>query len=318
VTIRARWLLLLTLLLASLLPASSNSIRAQEVPGSILFVREGGIWRWENGEASPIWKEEGLSDARWSPDGQSVLFVRSGNSYSDLLVLNLSTSVVTQLTYNQSGEEMGTLGYTESSFWAVDPSWALSGRIGYASDAAGAGTPLALWLIDGVEGSPYPAPLLAVEEEIDSVSLSGDGLIAAYVMRQRFDDGTSDTNVWLRDLTTGETFLAAQSSGEVFDPALSPEGTQLAVAIRDESGATDLWLVDRASLERTRITRDGAVLAPSWSSDGRWLAYVKMNDFQFEVWAAPVRRGKVGDGQKLFTAKGLDSRSGISWHVPDE
>lgn len=295
-----------------------QSLDAQEQTGRMLFVRDGAIWVWENGEAERVWQEEGVSDARWSPVGDSVLFVRAGNSYSDLVILNLANQVTTQLTYFQSGEQVGTEAYTQSSYWAVDPAWCRSGRIAFASDAAGGGSPLQLWIIDSLGSEPYLAPVLANEDDIDSITLSGSGEIAAYVMRERQPDGTSDTNVWLRDLNTGESFLAAQSSGEVFDPALSPDGQDLAVTIRDTEGKTDVWLVSRESLERTRVTRDGVSLSPAWSSDGRQLAYLKLVDYQFAVWAAPVRNGNPGDGRKLFEAKGLDSTSGISWFMPTQ
>ena len=294
----------------------SPSSLAQDETGRILFVRDGGIWVWENGEAERVWQEDGVSDARWSPDGESVLFVRAGNSFSDLVVLNLTNQVTTQLTYFQSGEQVGTELYTQNSYWAVDPAWSRSGRIGFASDAAGGGSPLQLWLIDSIGSEPYLAPVLANEDDIDSVTLSGSGEIAAYVMRERRGDGTSDTNVWLRDLNTGESFLAAQSGGEVYEPSLSPDGQDLAVTIRDDEGQTDVWLVARETLERTRVTRDGVSLAPTWSNDGRQLTYLRVVDFEFEVWAATVRNGNPDDGRKLFGANGLDATSGVSWFIP--
>jgi len=291
-----------------------------DVPGRIAFVRDGGIWVWENGETTRLLEQEGVSDARWSPDGQSLLFVEAGNSYSDLALLNAQTGVPTLITNNQSGAEVGSLEYTLGSFWALDPSWSASGTIGYVSDESGEGRSFALWLMDGPdETTAYPAPLLAVEDSIDSVSLSGDGTVAAYVVREPdYDTGISDISVWLRDLATGETFLAAQSGGEAFDPAISPDGQSIAVAIREAGGKTDVWLVDRETLDRKRVTRDAEALAPAWSSDGNWLTYLKLEDYQFEVWIAPVSDGGAGDPFKLFSAKGLDSRSGLSWFVPPD
>ena len=291
-----------------------------DVPGRIAFVRDGGIWVWENGETTRLLEQEGVSDARWSPDGQSLLFVAAGNSYSDLALLNAQTGVPTLITNNQSEAEIGSLEYTNGSFWALDPSWSASRVIGYVSDAPGDGTLFALWLMDGPDSSTaYPAPLLTEEDSIDSVSLSGDATVAAYVLREPdFDTGISDISVWLRDLATGETFLAAQSGGEAFDPAMSPDGESIAVAIREAGGKTDVWLVNRDTLDRKRVTRDAEALAPAWSSDGKWLTYLKLEDYQFEVWVAAVSDGDAGKPFKLFSAKGLDSRSGLSWFVPPD
>lgn len=319
---RSRWLTLLIIAIA-VVPLFQVKGRAADtdVPGRIAFVRDGGIWVWENGETTRLLEQEGVSDARWSPDGQSLLFVESGNSYSDLALLNAQTGVPTLITNNQSDFEIGSIDYTRGSFWALDPSWSASGTIGYVSDESGEGKLFALWLMNGPdETTAYPAPLLAIEDSIDSVSLSGDGTIAAYVVREPdYDTGISDISVWLRDLATGETFLAAQSGGEAFDPAISPDGQSIAVAIREAGGKTDVWLVDRETLDRKRITRDAEALAPAWSSDGNWLTYLKLEDYQFEVWVAPMEDGGAGDPFKLFGARGLDSRSGLSWYVaPDE
>ena len=318
---RSRWLILLIITIA-VVPLFAGTGRAADtdVPGRIAFVRDGGIWVWENGETTQLLEQAGVSDARWSPDGQSLLFVDAGNSYSDLALLNAQTGVPTLITNNQSEAEIGSLEYTKGSFWALDPSWSVSGTIGYISDEPGDGTLFALWLMDGPdESTAFPAPLLAVEDSIDSVSLSGDGSVAAYVLREPdFDTGISDISVWLRDLATGETFLAAQSGGEAFDPAMSPDGDTIAVAIREAGGPTDVWLVNRATLDRQRVTRDAEALAPAWSSDGKWLTYLKLEDYQFEVWAAPVEDGDAGDPFKLFAARGLDSRSGLSWFVEPE
>ena len=310
---------LVALMIAPLF-ATAGRAQGSEVPGRIAFIRDGGIWVWENGDATRLLKQDGVGDARWSPDGESLLFVDEGNSYSDLALLNVQTGLPTKVTDNQSGSEVGSLEYTEESLWALDPSWSASGVIGYVSDAPGNGTPFALWLMDGPdESTAYPAPLLTNEDNIDSVSLSGDGTVAAYVLRDRNPQtGTSDISVWLRDLATGETFLAAQSGGEAFDPAISPDGASIAVAIREAGGKTDVWLVDRETLDRKRVTRDAEALAPAWSPDGKWLAFLKMEDYQFEVWVAPVTDGDASEPFKLLSAKGLDSRSGLSWWMPPD
>jgi len=317
---RSNWIVVV--LLALIFAPVALTARAQDtdVPGRIAFVRDGGIWVWENGETTRVLEQAGVADARWSPDGQSLLFVETGNSYSDLAVLNVQTGVPTLVTNNQSGSEIGSEEYAEESVWAFDPSWSATGVIGYVSDSPGHGSLFTLWLMDGPdESTAYQAPLLANEDNIDSVSLSGDATVAAYVVREpNYSTGISDISVWLRDLVTGETFLAAQSGGEAFDPAISPDGQTIAVAIREAGGATDVWLVDRATLDRKRVTRDAEALAPSWSSDGKWLTYLKLENYQFEVWVAPVANGNAGDPFKLFAANGLDSRSGLSWWVAPE
>jgi TolB protein len=56
-------------------------------------------------------------------------------------------------------------------------------------------------------------------------------------------------------------------------PSASPDGSQIAFA-SNRAGAWDLYLLDLSNGETTRLTDTTAYdAAPSWSPDGRWLAY---------------------------------------------
>ena len=70
---------------------------------------------------------------------------------------------------------------------------------------------------------------------------------------------------------------AVQTVGELgsySQPALSPDGKQVAV-IRNDQGKTNVWVLDVASGKATQITSDPAPHAsPVWSFDGKQIAYV--------------------------------------------
>ncbi|MEJ0099469.1 MAG: hypothetical protein WDO12_06900 [Pseudomonadota bacterium] len=56
--------------------------------------------------------------------------------------------------------------------------------------------------------------------------------------------------------------------------ALSPDGTRLAFVSTRAGGAANIWLLDLARRKYARVTRDaGGHFRPSWSPDGRWLAF---------------------------------------------
>ena len=90
---RPRWLtaVVLMLLIAGTF-AGSGRAAEPDVVGRIAFVRDGGLWVWENGETTRLLRESAVCDARWSPDGQTILFVRNAISYSDLALLNVQTA----------------------------------------------------------------------------------------------------------------------------------------------------------------------------------------------------------------------------------
>lgn len=286
----------------------------QTIPGRIAFVRDGNVWQWTNGDAARVVEDGRASDARWSPDGTQVLYVRNGNSYSDLVIYNTGSGATLPVTYNQPPYEEGTPEYIQNSAWVVDPDWSASGLIGFMSDAAGGGVGSAfqLWLVDDPSAGAYLAPSAASEDNIEALSLSAGGSLAAYTVQERLGDGTSANRVIVRDLTDGTPFPLAESKN-AFDPSISPDASLIAVSIRDDSDASDIFLIGRETGKVTRVTRSLQATNPTWSPDGRWVAFVRMVDYQFEVWASEVVGTNPGRPFKLFKAKGLDARSGISW-----
>ncbi len=68
------------------------------------------------------------------------------------------------------------------------------------------------------------------------------------------------------------------------DPALSPDGNQLAFA-SDREGGWDLYLLrlDRDEIQRLTDT-PGYEGHPVWSPDGQWLAYESFQSDNFDIW----------------------------------
>ena len=85
------------------------------------------------------------------------------------------------------------------------------------------------------------------------------------------------------------------------------------MTIRDQNGITDLWIVNRDSGERNRLTRGQNAMAPRWSNDGRYLGWIRMENYQFEIWAAAFSDGKISGNMKLLDDSGVDPMSGLSW-----
>jgi hypothetical protein len=88
--------------------------------------------------------------------------------------------------------------------------------------------------------------------------VAGRGEIAVYDVEQ---------GEKVRDLLVSQT-------GEVFSPTWSPDGSSIAVSVK-EGGITDLYVVEIETGAVRRLTSDAyADLQPSWSPDGASLAFV--------------------------------------------
>lgn len=301
------------LVLAMLGPLLASTARGKDdpPPGRIAFVRKGDIWVWKGGESERLVEDGAASDPRWSPTGRFLLFVRSGESYSDLILRDLEDGTEQQLTYYGSDYQQGSPEYANSTSWVIDPDWTPNGLIGFASDAT-TDNSIILWLILNPELSPEPAPSAQVEDNIEGVSLAADGSIAAYTVRFHDDDGTNRTYVAVRDLADGTSTVLVDKPGGAFDPAIAPDAQSIAVAIRAADGVSDLWLADRNG-KLSRITTGAQATSPVWSPDGKWLAYMRMIDYRFEVWAVPRDENGFGEPRRLFRFKNLDPTSRISW-----
>lgn len=301
------------------LPVSARATSARfqlatTFSGKITYTRNTSIWAWENGQTSEILNGDNISDPRWSPDGSSLIYVRTGNSFSDLYTYSLTSGAETQLTANQPPYDIGSVEYMQNSSWVIDPDWSKSGLIGFISDAVPAQGALAVFLMSSVAEAPYLALMPETyEEDIFNLQLSADGSLAIYTVRVRLGDASSGTYVALRDLNNGSAYQLAESKGDQFDPALSPDNAWAAMTIRDQSGVTDLWIVHIESGERTRLTRGQNAMSPRWSPNGQSIAWIRMDNYKFEIWAATFDNGNISGETRLVDEDGIDPLGGLSW-----
>src|SRR4051794_19112102 len=267
---------------ASLLASSGQFLptpltEAQQVPsGKIAFGRSGDIWRWQNGDTANVFEDGSASNPRWSPQGSDLLYVKSGDSFSDLHIRYLGSGQDVQLTFNQPADQQGTEAYANNSSWAIDPFWASSGLIGFASDYFTDSGAMMLFLISNLSDGAYLAPSAQTEGNLDSVTLSSDGLIAGYTVRSSDVNSYNMTYVALRDLGDGTAYPIHTDSGAAFDPAISPDNTQVALSIRSSnSDQSDIWLASRETGELRQVTENAQATSPCWCPGGSWLAYIR-------------------------------------------
>jgi Tol biopolymer transport system component len=100
----------------------------------------------------------------------------------------------------------------------------------------------------------------------------------------------------------------------VWDIAVHPEGETIAYSVMRDDGGADLWQVDRAAARaRPRLLLrcpDASCTAPSWSADGKTIAYERQ-----ALSAAPIG---VGSGPVVPHITLLDVARGASQPLDDD
>jgi dipeptidyl aminopeptidase/acylaminoacyl peptidase len=201
---------------------------------------------------------------RWSPDGRHLAFVSErGDEKAQIWVID------------SDGGEAWRL--TDTPDPAANPAWSPDGRrVAFTSRLQSEPPP------KGPDGKPFQKIRKITTMKYKS---NGEGII---------DDLHAQVFVVEADLTKREHAAATQLTRGDFShgaPAWSPDGRQVAFSAarhpgRDRDGASDIWVLDvpeagtrRAAGAPRKVTQTrGPALSPSWSPDGREIAYVGHTD----------------------------------------
>lgn len=101
-----------------------------------------------------------------------------------------------------------------------------------------------------------------------SPSISPDGKYMAY---QKGYDSSSNTEIWLKNLTTGENMLL----GKGVTPSISPDGKKIAFAKVESSNTRNVWVMDIDGSNAQQLTTSENEFAgyPKWSPSGRKIVF---------------------------------------------
>lgn len=197
---------------------------------------------------------------RFTPDGQSLLFIRhTQDATEDLFMVDLGT---------QRAEPITTLhtrivGY---SWTANQDALLLSTRSGH--------TP-ALWQV--AMPSREARQLVLPRQDLGNLTASGNRTIA--------EVWSLETNIWSLDTEQGqEPQPAIQSTAVDHQPALSPDGQRIAF-VSTRSGNSELWRASRDGSQALRLTElDGQIGAPHWSPDGQTIVFEYQSSEQADLY----------------------------------
>ncbi len=217
------------------------------------------------GITSPLSSSLGDSSPAVSPDGQSVAFVRwTSAEGADIYVCSRSGGDLNRVTFDDRP--------IRGLAWSPD-----GAALIYAGFRMGSWR---LWRVPAAGGSPA-----AVQEAGAGAQFPALAPAASRMVYARSETSAAVWRAPLGSNSEGEPLI--RSTGREYSPVYSPDGNWIAY-ISDQSGADELWLSDakiRHSTQLTKLNGNGSPNTPSWSADGKSLAFAvrEMNATSVDV-----------------------------------
>jgi Tol biopolymer transport system component/C-terminal processing protease CtpA/Prc len=241
----------------------------------IAFCYAGDIWMVsaEGGEARMLTSHSGYNDRpKFSPDGSKLAFMSKRTGNGDIYVMSLDTEYLQQLTYHDGEDALDC--------WSPDNSWLYfnSGR-----DAIGGGA----YKVNVDGGTPIRMGFDPYESYYN-LTVSPDGKLLAFNNNggrwwRHGRNPSSISQIWIvsEPINSEDYRKITQYSGRNMYPMWDGDSKGLYfVSDRDEN--ENIWYRDLDGTKAEQIThfKDGRLLRPSISGDGKWIVFER----DFLIW----------------------------------
>jgi hypothetical protein len=282
--------------------ASRPRPQAFVLPGTLYMAQSGALYSLSAGRFHQLTPEAGWTQPSLYPDGSYLIAVKQTPSYSDVYVLNRFGTAVRQVTSNAAPPRNPDTGANHWSFYPrLSPD---GGTLWMTYDGLKCygcyDVSLAVWSMpfggsirqarSWTDGGYYTGG------DVQPIPMPQGGVIyTKYDYASKYDYNadskltgmlwyTSRANSYGRELTT--------PTEDCRDPALSPDGTQVAMICTYEKQVSYLtiasWNGSSLGTRRTIIS-DQLVSQPTWAPDGSGIAYLApgVAAGPFQLWWLP-------------------------------
>lgn len=294
------------------------------LPGTVYLSQAGHLYRFSAGKFTDM----GLSTAEGSwvqpalgTPGRLLVVARAAE-YSDIYLVDATTGAIVQkLTSNATPKA----AHVELNAWSFWPHLASDGAtvvFGYDGPKTGLTYEVhfAVWsgpLAGRLESRQWTSPTLYTGGDVDPVPLSGGGVIyASYALN-------AQSQIVSRVATVAKpgaapVYLTGQSD-DCGEPAVSPDGTQVAVVCTSDTQTARLEVIPllKGVPGVARVLVGNCLCAsPAWSPDGVSMLYLAPADAtgHFQLWwinnaGAPVP----APPKAVTTSLDFDATSAPAW-----
>jgi eukaryotic-like serine/threonine-protein kinase len=221
---------------------------------SVLTTDRDGLWDHE----SPA----------WSPDGRTICYA----GHTDLWTVPAEGGRASRLTVEGEAD--------------FEPAWSPDGRWVYFSSMRGGTT--AIWRVPAGGGTPGRVTMGSGPERQPSLSKDGS--------RLTYSTFSLNSNLVVRVEKTGKEYEFGGERREL-SPAFAPDGSAVAYVSDQLKSPPDLWIQplspdgSAAGAARRLTDQPGSSTHPSYSPDGRWIAYYRVVNEQRDIWIVPADGG---------------------------
>lgn len=316
-------------------PTPSNIVVVDpraDVPGSLLYVKDGNIWLQSGDQARQLTSEGDDFMPTWSPDGASIYYVHTARDSGQWLTggevrtYNLTIPRLLRMNADGSGEPAGFLtgrvrnGQYTWSFFIREPSISPDGSLAaVVTDGPDPTRSDVVVKILDLATRKLTDPDLPENQGLGHASpaWSPDGRFLLYVRNGR--EGARGTPAIFRyNPATGRS--AALTGGGYASPSWSRDGRYVA-ATKTSSFGTDIVVLDaRNGAELLRLTNDERSFSPVWSPKGDAIAFYRVEHGVVDLYVVPLSgtapSWTAGEPIALTISAGLDGASRPAWFIP--
>ena len=291
------------------------------LPGTLFVAQAGSLYRMHNGAFTKL-SLNGLAyvtQPSVTADGTHLLVVSRQAEFSDVYLVGLDGTVITQLTHNQAPPKSTDVS---DNHWSFTPRQASDGTIFTSDDRPKNGyeVDLAIWTRP-MQGAATPSTQWSVPNsytggDLDPIPLTGGGIL--YTKFAIDGSGQVFSQIWMQSAPMTNGIALTTQADDCSEPALSSDQSEIAMVCSHGQQTTDLVTAHLAGTTIgpvKTIVSNQYCASPAWSPDGTGLVYVKPSTVgsPFQLWWARNVEGKSPKLTQVTTNVALDATSAPAW-----